>query len=329
LLDDGNCKVNALVEDGDDEWHVRKYSPLSQASDPAIIKILLEAKANVNPKKGDCALRGACTMLRPDAVKMLIDAGANVNATARGGMTPLLYALEAKCAVEQADDIIQVVKLLLDAGAKTFGAIPPLHKCTNPNEPRRLGALKVLLERDQSMAYDVDASGRNVIMCAAMSHTKSPSALSVLIDAGVDLNDLGHKDKPALFYVFRYLDKVWKGMRLPRHVRDCLQMLLRAGADPTILDGDWTLLMDLLGYEDPYMFYANVFTDNTMRILISDIADSILQRPVGSDVKKSADTALDTDSAKTSLPVVSENADDSSSEENEQLRRKRFKSAKQ
>jgi ankyrin repeat protein len=279
LLNEGNCKVNAAIQQHYGE-NTRTYGPLSQASDPAVIKVLLEAKANVNPKRGDCALRGACTMLRPDAVKMLIDAGANAN-DVNFGRTSLIYALEAKCTAEQADDLTKVVKLLLEAGVDTFGNIAPLQLCTNPNQPYQKEAMKALLKHDPCMADDVDSSGLTALMCATMSHTRSPSALSVLTDAGVRLDDVGDQGKPALFFAFKYVDEVWKGIRRPRYMRECLQLLLRAGADPTVTDKrGWTLLMDLIGFQDPCRMYPYIVDDHVSRILISDILDAIVNSPI-------------------------------------------------
>jgi ankyrin repeat protein len=78
-----------------------------------VVKLLLDAGANVNAwdKKGDSLLMNAVFKYdNPDAVKALIEHGAEIDATNSNGMTPLMLAARNN----QNPEIVQT---LLDAGA--------------------------------------------------------------------------------------------------------------------------------------------------------------------------------------------------------------------
>ena len=96
--------------------------------DKAAVRDLLRHGANVNTRSGDgmTALHWAAERGDADIVAMLVDAGANVDATTRlGDYTPLLLAAK--------DGHAPVVELLLEAGADanrptTTGTTPLLLK---------------------------------------------------------------------------------------------------------------------------------------------------------------------------------------------------------
>ncbi len=85
-----------------------------------VVRLLLEAGADVNAT-GDDVLRGRATALslavrRPDVAKLLIDAGAVMNARDSSGETPLMSAAS--------DGSSESVQLLLKAGAEVNAKDP-------------------------------------------------------------------------------------------------------------------------------------------------------------------------------------------------------------
>ncbi|KFZ01436.1 hypothetical protein V501_10001 [Pseudogymnoascus sp. VKM F-4519 (FW-2642)] len=82
-----------------------------------ILQLLLEAEANVNAQDGDygAALHAASMLGHLEFVALLIKAGANVNADTEKYGTPLEAAFQ--CGLGDAEDHIDVIELLLAAGA--------------------------------------------------------------------------------------------------------------------------------------------------------------------------------------------------------------------
>jgi hypothetical protein len=91
--------VNCVAEHRTEFSIVAPCTALSRASDPATIRFLLDAKADVNSEGCDTVLRGACQKLRPDAVKMLLAAGADVtdNMSAASALYAAVYATLRSC----------------------------------------------------------------------------------------------------------------------------------------------------------------------------------------------------------------------------------------
>jgi hypothetical protein len=93
-----------------------------------ILKLLLDAGAPVNAYlgKGITALNTAAWFANYDAVKLLLDAGANVNLKGAFGYTALDCALEGLAGSESEDrydrnDYRMIVELLKKAGGKAKG----------------------------------------------------------------------------------------------------------------------------------------------------------------------------------------------------------------
>ncbi|MBQ6418207.1 MAG: ankyrin repeat domain-containing protein [Synergistaceae bacterium] len=116
----------------------------ARESHAEVVKILLDAGAGVNAKQedGNTALMGAAYLDSAEVVKILLDAGADVNAKDNDGETALMSTKNA-----------EVVKILLDAGADVNAK---------------------------------DKNGRTALMRAA--EYKSAEVVNVLLDAGANVN---------------------------------------------------------------------------------------------------------------------------------------------
>jgi len=121
--------VKALVEAGADvnRENLMPLSPICMAalgdrtSHTNIVRILVEAGVNLNSGKGSTLLMGACCG-RTETVRVLLDAGADVNAVRPRG-TALLVAIE--------ENKPETIALLLERGARL--AIRTPAKSNHPN----------------------------------------------------------------------------------------------------------------------------------------------------------------------------------------------------
>ena len=159
---DGGANVNATLDSG--------VTPLIYAAavnpNPGVVAALVAAGANVGAKDArgytPLILASGNTALGPEAVTVLINAGADVNAQsyevglrADGGFTPLMAAAMLSFTPE-------VIVMLLNAGA------------------------------------DINAKnmvGWNPILLAAGSGRASPEVIKALIDAGADVNGRVKEDR--------------------------------------------------------------------------------------------------------------------------------------
>lgn len=111
-------RVKSLIASGEDidtrgERGVTLLMVLTAANNPKIIKLLLEAGADVNAKNeyGYTPLLGAAEVAtNPEVTKLLLNAGSDVKAAGKDGKTALMLAA-------QSNSNPNVIKALLDAGA--------------------------------------------------------------------------------------------------------------------------------------------------------------------------------------------------------------------
>jgi ankyrin repeat protein len=154
-------------------------------------------------------LHHAAVKNRPGIVRLLIDLGADLNATDASGATPLTTAAQ-----ERADEAI--VAMLMDAGAKLdFRAALNL---------KRYERARAMLNEDPSR---VGPEGRDTIALHLAVSAKNAEAVRWLIAHGVDLNakrEMWDCNHTALH------------MTAESGAVDMARMLLDAGADPNIRD---------------------------------------------------------------------------------------------
>jgi hypothetical protein len=248
-----NCASRYCAPSG-----VNNRTALSCASDPAAIRFLLDAKADVNPKNYGTVLQGACEQLRPDAVKMLLEAGAGVN---HQGIievrTALHFAVYAKCTNDRVGDKIEVINVLLDAGANTRGSGFGFG-CSVLHVPTDLGrdasynldaAFTAVLARDPRLVHCRNHLGSTPLLNVLHRHQWVALDLTkVLIDAEADVNTTNIYMNSACSLSLIFTNETTSDD--VGNMRKCLQLMLAAGANPTVctVNGE-TLLMQLMAYE--------------------------------------------------------------------------------
>jgi hypothetical protein len=238
--------------------HSRVCTALSLASDTAIIRFLLDAKADINPEGCGTVLRGACEKLQPESVKLLLGAGADVNKKkGKGEMSALDIAINAKCPNDRVGDKIEIINMLLDAGASTRDFIwdqtvlhmPYLSGKQISVEPsyNLVAAYTAVLARDPGLVHCRDAQGATPLLSVAEKQSASPALMKMLIEAKADVNAVDAQGKTVCSLLpFEFCDCCTPKSDRGANTRECLQLLFAAGADPTLCnDGGMTLLMQL------------------------------------------------------------------------------------
>jgi ankyrin repeat protein len=192
-----------------------------------MVETLIEAGAKVDPRdrKGRTPLSHAAEMHRPDVINLLLDHGADIDATHGQGVTPLMDAL---CEFIRPDDPEQrerallSVKILIDRGASiqatTEDAGSALHCAA------RFGDLPVV-ERMISLGANLNqtsASGAPISQAAWSSGMRAVEIAELLLQNGARLDipdNLG-------FYPIHRAAQMGN--------IDMLKLLLKHGADPNV-----------------------------------------------------------------------------------------------
>jgi ankyrin repeat protein len=297
LIDHGKCNVNQCKK----ELYKRMtdWPLISHASDPIIVKLLLDAEAVVDNRHYESVFAASCRNLRLDSVKMLLEAKADVNRGYYGGTT-LQHAICAPCTDEQAEDKVAIIKLLIEARAHTCGLRrhrTALGACMDaPESSNRVITAKALLFHDPNWKTPREANDEVPLLIACRASERDPAVFRALIDAGEDVNWMN----PIIAcLILRLGDDFTK--HSPRITRDILHMLLDAGANPFIESEGLTLLMLVLRYE---LYEDDRGTDAVHSVLISYLLEFILHSPDIATLSVTATTETgDHDSDSPCLPV--------------------------
>lgn len=186
-----NHGVDANAERNDKTGHTALHEAVRSA-DPKLVKILLEAKADPNALSYDhTALSMAAGLntdeqTRREIVKLLIDAGADVNRVNSKGETPLQQTLGV-------DD---AAKLIYESGGR-LGEITPEQIASHKGwmyGACRCGCSEIV---DQLLKAGVQPTARHAIGAAQEGQTK---ILKQLVAAGLDINQPDDKGNYPFLY---------------------------------------------------------------------------------------------------------------------------------
>lgn len=165
------------------------------SGDPGVVEVLLDQGADTEAPiafaGGEYPLHVAAARSNPAFARVLLDHGANIEATDHNGETPLHAA-----ALNSGWEGTEVLELLLDRGASTeaenqyghtplFAAIEAISR----NAPERRGptAVSILVERGARVDV-VDQGGGTLLHHAASFRRVKPTLVEFLIEQGIPID---------------------------------------------------------------------------------------------------------------------------------------------
>jgi ankyrin repeat protein len=199
LIAHGKCNVNQCEVAGFGP-NAESFPLISRASDAVVVKLLLDANAVVDNPRHESVFQEACGKLRVESVKLLLEAKADMNSV-RPEFGALELAIRAPCTDEQVEDKTALIKLLIEAGARTRHSTlqqgtrfrrhrehsTALGYCMDAgDDSNRAATLKALLLHDPSLMYPYYQETPLLLACKAVH--RDPAVFRVLIDAGDNVN---------------------------------------------------------------------------------------------------------------------------------------------
>lgn len=259
-------KVAVDKMDGDG-WTALKHAAREGNGD--IVSLLLKAGAspNIADHEGWTALINAAGEGHIEICKALLKAGADANAIGARGTTPLLQAIGTRSdgkalnglkelkrllggGDEEGDDeddesSLDLIKLLLKAGANpnvlNDGTTLLAEAIENDDEDlikllRKHGAIESIPQADDVTGDkpSFESEEGEAFLAAAMQ--ADPKSLQNFIQQGVSVNYTDRQGRGALGFLMAGLHDEGNDRMFRRNAEECLDYLLRQGADPNLGD---------------------------------------------------------------------------------------------
>ena len=208
---------------------------------PEAVKLLLDAGADVKAKNQFDATALIFGANHPQKARMLVEKGADVNARSKQGRTPLMIA--ATC-----DGCVDTVRLLIGKGAdvkaKDFRDTTALYSASEAND---IDTIQLLLEKGADP--DSGGVGGYTALMSAASFCNLP-AIRLLLSKGADVNAASTFGGRVKFGPIQLIHITPLMAAAPYCQADVLRALLDAGAKINEKDSrNMTALMLALGSE--------------------------------------------------------------------------------
>jgi ankyrin repeat protein len=228
LMKERKKVITTLIECGldVDQQCNRKRTPLHfAANDDVIAKLLLDLGANINATDEDghnalhIALKNSKVNTR--IVKLLIDKGIDVNGRNCNGQTPLHHC----CRKGHYDALVILLECGTNINAKDSMNHSPLYDAISRDN---YNCVKVLLDHGADINA-VDNSGKTVLHAAFKRYNKVDlhNCIKMQLDHGADINAVDNSGKTVLHAAFETYNKV---------DYNCIKMLLDHGPDINAAD---------------------------------------------------------------------------------------------
>src|SRR5262245_3052837 len=177
LLVEAGADVNARTETGDSALIVAAR----RAGAVRVVEYLLDKGASIkdSTKGGSTALHRAAEAGDTELLKLLVDRGAEVNAERKGGQAPLASAVVFNHEA--------AVRYLLSSGAKPIGEVGLSRAVFQGN----LEIVKALLEagaevKNESQVFPGYGEPEPILVLACFSYNADPQIVKMLLDRGAD-----------------------------------------------------------------------------------------------------------------------------------------------
>jgi len=186
-----------------------------------------------------------------EIIDMLVKKGAEINARNKKGMTPLAIAFSYYYSIKEVK--IRLIELMQKIDIRANDGSTALMYVTE-NE-RSTEIIEVLIKKGADVNAK-DNAGNTPLIRACLSRYKYPEIIKYLIRKGAKLNAQNDEGETALIACFKSMNE-----RGDEVLKEVVQLLLKAGADPEIRD------LCGLNAKDIAVWTENEFVFNTENAL--------------------------------------------------------------
>jgi ankyrin repeat protein len=246
--------VNSVYDVGD-----KHYTAVSFASKPEIVRMLIDAKADMNPKDCVSVLLKACAKIQPESVKMLLHAGARIRKTKYADECVYRRVLLHECTEETAKAKLAVVELFLNESRRLSADVSRFLPAVS-EDPCMERIIDAVLQRHPELLNSVDYRGKTLLSHSV--ENKKVRMVKYLVSIGAEVNNRSAVSLLSLLIYHRW------GTPCPRS-RAILRILTDAGLDLSERDDmDRTTFMNALRGNDDWVSVT----------FIRDMAETVLIR---------------------------------------------------